>query len=44
LARESLDLKPRIAQRAYEIYEERGRHDGEAGQDWAEAEHEIRKG
>jgi H+-transporting ATPase len=44
LVREPLDLRPRIAQRAYEIYEERGRHDGEASQDWAEAEHEIRKG
>ena len=33
-----------IAARAYEIYEERGRHDGQADQDWMEAETEIRKG
>jgi H+-transporting ATPase len=37
------DLKPRIAKRAYEIYEERGRHDGQADQDWLEAEHETQK-
>jgi H+-transporting ATPase len=38
------DLTPDIATRAYEIYEERGRHDGQADQDWMEAETEIRKG
>ena len=37
------DLQPRIAKRAYEIYEERGRHDGQADQDWLEAERETRK-
>ena len=37
------DLKPQIARRAYEIYEERGRHDGQADQDWLEAEHETQK-
>jgi len=40
-ARKPLDLRPRIATRAYEIYEERGRHDGQADQDWLEAEHEV---
>jgi H+-transporting ATPase len=40
-ARKPLDLKPRIAKRAYEIYEERGHHDGQADQDWLEAEHEV---
>jgi H+-transporting ATPase len=40
-ARKPLDLAPRIAARAYEIYEERGHHDGQADQDWLEAEHEI---
>ncbi len=40
-ARKPLDLTPRIAKRAYEIYEERGRHDGQADQDWLEAEHEV---
>ena len=39
-----LDLTPQIATRAYEIYEERGRHDGQADQDWLEAEREIRTG
>ena len=35
------DLKPQIAQRAYEIYEERGRT-SEQSQDWQKAEREIR--
>ena len=43
LARKPLDLTPRIATRAYELYERRGRRDGQAGQDWLEAEREIRK-
>jgi H+-transporting ATPase len=37
------DLTPEIAKRAYELYEQRGSRDGQAGQDWREAEHEIRK-
>jgi len=37
------NLTPRIAARAYEIYEDRGHHDGQADQDWLEAETEIRK-
>jgi H+-transporting ATPase len=44
LARKPLDLNPQIAARAYELYEQRGRRDGQAGQDWLEAEREIRKG
>jgi H+-transporting ATPase len=43
LARKPQDLKPQIAKRAYEIYEERGHHDGQADQDWLEAEHEMQK-
>jgi H+-transporting ATPase len=43
LAKKSPDLRPRIATRAYELYEQRGRADGQAGQDWLEAEREIRK-
>ncbi len=43
LDKKPLDLQPQIATRAYEIYEERGRNNGQASQDWAEAEHEIRK-
>jgi H+-transporting ATPase len=38
------DLTPQIAKRAYELYEERARKDGAAGQDWEKAEREIRKG
>ena len=34
---------PNIAARAYEIYEERGRHDGQADQDWLQAERETQK-
>lgn len=37
------DLKPQIAKRAYELYEERSRKDGPAVQDWEKAEQEIRK-
>ena len=44
LARKPLDLTPRVAARAYELYEQRGRRDGQAEQDWLEAERELRKG
>ena len=37
------DLTPQIAKRAYELYEERGRKDGRAVQDWEQAKQEIRK-
>lgn len=30
-----------IAQRAYELYEQRGRQDGQDLQDWLKAEHEL---
>jgi len=43
LAREPLDLAPRIATRAYEIYRQRVRGESQADQDWLEAEREIRK-
>jgi H+-transporting ATPase len=42
-AGESADLTPQIAKRAYELYEERGRKDSPAVQDWEQAEREIRK-
>jgi len=38
-----LDLAPQIATRAYELYEERGRRDGGAAEDWKQAEQEIRQ-
>jgi H+-transporting ATPase len=43
LARKPTDITPQIATRAYEIYEQRGRQDGRAAQDWTQAEREIRK-
>ena len=43
LEKKAPDLTPAIAARAYEIYEQRGRRDGQADQDWMEAETEIRK-
>ncbi len=43
LAKIPVDVTPRIATRAYELYEQRGRQDGQAGRDWLEAEREIRK-
>ena len=42
LAKKPLDLT-QIATRAHELYEQRGRREGQAGQDWLEAEREIRK-
>ncbi len=41
--RASSDLTTQIAKRSYELYEERGRQDGRAAQDWEKAEREIRK-
>jgi H+-transporting ATPase len=43
LDKESLDLTPQIATRAYELYEQRGRQEGRDVQDWLRAEREIRK-
>jgi H+-transporting ATPase len=37
------DLDQQIAKRAYELYEQRGRQDGHADEDWSKAEEEIRK-
>jgi H+-transporting ATPase len=44
LAKAPVDLTPRIARRAYELYEQHGHRDGHADQDWLQAEKEIRKG
>ena len=43
VAKPTVDLKAQIAKRAYELYEQRGRQDGKAVQDWVQAEREIRK-
>ena len=43
LAKSPLDVTTQIAKRAYELYEERGRGEGHAVQDWDQAEREIRK-
>jgi H+-transporting ATPase len=43
LDKKPLGLTPQIAKRAYELYEQRGRRDGQAGRDRLEAEREIRK-
>jgi H+-transporting ATPase len=43
LAKKQRDLTPQIAARAYELYEERVRGEGQATRDWLEAEREIRK-
>ncbi len=42
LAKEPVDMTPRIATRAYQLYERRGRHGGYAVSDWLQAEREIR--
>jgi len=38
-----VDVPGLIAKRAYELYEQGGRQDGKAAQDWGQAEQEIRK-
>ncbi len=38
-----IDPNPAIAKRAYELYEQHGRQDNHAVQDWSQAEAEIRK-
>jgi H+-transporting ATPase len=43
LVKKSQDDTPQIAKRAYELYQQRGRQDGRADQDWEQAEREIRK-
>jgi len=43
LAKKQVDLTPRIATRAYELYQQRVRGESQADQDWLEAEREIRK-
>jgi hypothetical protein len=43
LAKKPADLTPQIAKRAYELYEQRGRREGHAVQDWIQAERKIRK-
>jgi hypothetical protein len=43
VTKKPVDLTPQIAKRAYELYEQRGRQDGRAVQDWGQAEREIRK-
>jgi H+-transporting ATPase len=42
-ANPTANLTPRIAERAYKLYEEGGRKDGAAVQNWAKAESEILK-
>jgi plasma-membrane proton-efflux P-type ATPase len=43
VAKKPVDVTPQIAKRAYELYEQRGRQDGRAVQDWGQAERDIRK-
>ena len=38
-----INLQQDISDRAYEIYEQHGHHDGNADQDWEKAEEEIKK-
>ena len=43
LAREApTDLTPRIARRAYELYEQAGRREGHSVPDWLQAEQDVR--
>ncbi len=43
MAKNPLDVTPQIAQRADELYEQQGRREDHAVQDWLQAEREIRK-
>jgi hypothetical protein len=38
------DIATRVARRAYQLYEKRGRQEGKAVQDWDQAERELKKG
>jgi len=40
-SRNTEDQRRQIAQRAYELYEQRGRQNGFAMQDWLQAEQEL---
>ena len=44
VAKKPVDVTPQTAKRAYELYEQQGRQDGRAVQNWEKAEQEIRKG
>jgi magnesium-transporting ATPase (P-type) len=44
VAKPPADLTAQIAKRAYEMYEQRGRQDGRAAEDWEQAEREVRNG
>ena len=44
LKRKRTAVTPQITRRAYELYELRGRRDGQADRDWFDAEREIQKG
>ena len=39
--RDAEAVRGRIEKRAYELYEQRGRHDGQALEDWFEAEQQL---
>ncbi len=43
LARQPVDVTAQISKRAYELYEQRGRRDGRAAEDWKQAEREVRE-
>ncbi len=43
-AKAAADVTTKIARRAYELYEERGQRSNSAGQDWSQAEREVREG
>ncbi len=43
VAGQPVDMAPQIARRAYELYEQHGRQDGRAVEDWVQAERDIRK-
>jgi len=38
---EGMNVQAKIQQRAYELYEERGRRDGHQLEDWIQAEQEV---
>jgi hypothetical protein len=43
LHRNDGSIQERVRQRAYELYEQRGRGDGRQEEDWAHAEEQIRE-
>jgi hypothetical protein len=41
LAKKPIDVAPKIAKRAYELYKQQGLREGHTAQDWLQAERDV---